>query len=116
MEQENDQIEYFVNKAFMKGMNTLDDQELKDWLSLPELTCNDQRIAFERIRTNEQSVTIVKNNIVKQILDEMVAGKFIGDEADLIDNFENKLANITTCDKEVEKLSAVICNLYEFIK
>ena len=50
MKQENDQIKYFIGKAIMKGMDALSDEDLKDWLSLPELSEEDQLIAFERIR------------------------------------------------------------------
>ena len=54
--------------------------------------------------------------IIKEILDEMVKGTFIGDETDLLDNFNDQLSELAGSDREAENLAQIICDLYEFIK
>ncbi len=48
---ESSQVDYFVDKAFMKGMASLSEPELKAWLKVPELSKKEQELAFKKIKS-----------------------------------------------------------------
>ena len=43
-------VDWYVQKAFKKQMDTLKDDALKDWLNVPQLTQKEQDQAFDLIR------------------------------------------------------------------
>lgn len=49
-ENKKSQIDYYVEKAFMKGAWKMEDAELKAWLEVPQLSKKEQEKAFKEIR------------------------------------------------------------------